>query len=123
MLKTFILVVIATALGGTGHVLLSKGMKTVGDLTESTSDRVAPMVWHAVSNPWVLLGVTLQACFFFMYLALLSREALTLVLPMTAISYVAIALLAQAFLAESVTAVRWAGIAFIVVGVFLVSKS
>jgi len=42
---------------------------------------------------------------------------------MTAISYVAIALLAQTFLAEAVTPVRWAGIAFIVVGVFLVSQS
>ena len=123
MLKTFILVVIATALGGTGHVMLSKGMKTVGDLTESTSDRVAPMVWHAVSNPWVLLGVALQACFFFMYLALLSRAAITQVLPMTAIDYIVVALLAQVVLAEAVTPVRWAGIACITVGVLLVSQS
>ena len=94
MLKTFILVVIATVLGGAGHVMLSKGMKTVGDLTESTSDRVAPMVWHAVSNPWVLLAVALQACFFFKYLALLSRAAITQVLPMTAVDYIVVALLA-----------------------------
>jgi drug/metabolite transporter (DMT)-like permease len=122
MLKTSILVVIAALIGGTGHVMLSAGMKTVGDLTSAAAGRGA-MVWSAVSNPWVLLGVLLQAIFFFMYLALLSREALTLVLPMTAISYVAIALLAQTFLAEAVTPVRWAGIAFIIAGVFLVSQS
>jgi len=122
MLKTSILVVIAAMIGGTGHVMLSAGMRTVGDLTSAHAGRGA-MVWSAVSSPWVLFGVLFQAIFFFMYLALLSREALTLVLPMTAISYVAIALLAQTFLAESVTAVRWAGIAFIVVGVFLVSQS
>src|SRR5437773_8550779 len=116
MLKTSILVVIAALIGGTGHVMLSAGMSTVGDLTSAAAGRGA-MVWSAVSNPWVLLGVLFQAIFFFMYLALLSRAALTLVLPMTAISYVAIALLAQAFLAEVVTPVRWAGIGFIIVGV------
>ncbi len=123
MLKTFVLVVIATVIGGTGHVMLSKGMKAVGDLTESAADRLAPMIWHAVSSPWVLLGVALQACFFFMYLALLSRAALTQVLPMTALDYIVVALLAQAFLAEAVTPVRWAGIACITVGVVLVSQS
>lgn len=123
MLKTFILVVIATVIGGTGHVMLSKGMKAVGDLTESAADRLAPMVWHAVQSPWVLLGVALQACFFFMYLALLSRAAITQVLPMTAIDYIVVALLAHAFLAEAVTPARWAGIAFITIGVFFVSQS
>ncbi len=123
MLKTFVLVVIATVIGGTGHVMLSKGMKAVGDLTESAADRLTPMIWHAVSSPWVLLGVALQACFFFMYLALLSRAALTQVLPMTALDYIVVALLAQAFLAEAVTPVRWAGIACITVGVVLVSQS
>ena len=123
MLKTLVLIVIACVVGGAGHVLLSKGMKTVGDLTESAADRLAPMVWSAVTSPWVLLGVALQACFFFMYLALLSRAALTQVLPMTALDYIVVALLAQAFLAEAVTPVRWAGIACITVGVVLVSQS
>ena len=123
MLKTLILVVIATTVGGAGHVSLSKGMKMTGDLTESTLGRLAPMVWIAVSNPWVLLGVALQACFFFMYLALLSRAAITQVLPMTALDYIIVALLAQAFLGEAVTPVRWAGIGLIVIGVALVSQS
>ncbi len=123
MLKTFVLVVIATLIGGSGHVMLSKGMKSIGDLTESAADRIAPMVWSAVSSPWVLLGIGLQAGFFCLYLALLSRAAITQVLPMTALDYIVVALLAQAFLAEAVTPVRWAGIGCIVVGVFLVSQS
>ena len=39
MLKTLVLVLIAGTLGGTGHVLLSRGMKAVGDLTEAPSGR------------------------------------------------------------------------------------
>lgn len=123
MLKTFLLVVIATVIGGAGHVMLSKGMRAVGDLTDAAAARVGPMVWHAVTSPWVLLGVALQACFFFMYLALLSRTAVSQLLPMTALDYIVVALLAHAFLAEAVTPVRWAGIACIVLGVFLVTQS
>lgn len=123
MLKTFVLVLIAAVIGGTGHVMLSKGMKTIGDLTEAPSSTLGGMVGRAVSNPWLLLGVALQATFFLLYLTLLSRAHVSQVLPMTAIDYIVVALLAQLLLAETVTPTRWAGIGFIVVGVFLVSRT
>lgn len=123
MLKTTVLILIAAIIGGTGHVMLSKGMRTVGDLTEASAGQLAGMVGRAVSNPWLLLGVTLQATFFFMYLTLLSRANVSLVLPMTAVDYIVVALLAQVLLAEVVTPTRWAGIGLIVAGVFLVSRT
>ena len=123
MLKTFVLVLIAAVIGGTGHVMLSKGMKTIGDLTEAPASVVGGMVGRAATNPWVLLGVTLQACFFFLYLTLLSRADVSKILPMTAFDYIVVAMLAQLLLAETVTPARWAGIGFIVVGVFLVSRT
>jgi drug/metabolite transporter (DMT)-like permease len=123
MLKTFLLVLVAALFGGTGHVMLSKGMKTVGDLTEAPSGMLGGMVGRAVANPWLLLGVLLQATFFFMYLTLLSRANVSQVLPMTAIDYIVVAFLAQLLLAETVTPARWLGIGFIVVGVVLVSRT
>lgn len=123
MIKTLVLVLIAGLLGGTGHVMLSKGMKTIGDLTEAPSAKVGGMVGRTVSNPWVLLGVVLQASFFFMYLTLLSRADVSKVLPMTAFDYIVVALLAQLLLAEPVTPARWTGIGFIVLGVFMVSRT
>jgi len=123
MAKTIVLILIAAMIGGTGHVMLSKGMKTVGDLTEAPSHRLGGMIGRALSNPWLLLGVALQASFFFMYLTLLSRANVSLVLPMTAVDYIVVALLAQYLLAEAVTPARWAGIGLIVAGVFLVSRT
>ena len=123
MLKTFLLVLVAVALGGVGHVMLAKGMKPVGDLTEASAGRLGGMIAHAVSNPWLLVGVVFQASFFFLYLTLLSRAEVSQVLPMTALDYVVVALLAQGLLGEGVTALRWAGIALIVTGVFLVSRT
>ena len=73
MLKTLVLVLIAALIGGTGHVLLSKGMRTVGDLTEAPAALVGATIARAAANPWLLLGVALQAAFFLMYLTLLSR--------------------------------------------------
>jgi drug/metabolite transporter (DMT)-like permease len=123
MLKTFVLVLIAAVIGGTGHVCLSKGMKTVGDLTEAPASRLGGMVARALSNGWVLLGVALQATFFSLYLTLLSRAEVSQVLPMTAIDYIVVALLAYILLGEAVTAARWAGIGLIVAGVFLVTRA
>ncbi len=123
MLKTLVLVLIAAIIGGTGHVMLSKGMKSVGDLTEAPRSRLGGMIGRAVSSPWLLLGVGLQASFFFMYLTLLSRADVSRILPMTALDYIVVALLAHALLAETVTPGRWAGIGLIAAGVFLVSRT
>ena len=123
MLKTFAFMLVAVLFGGTGHVMLSKGMKTVGDLTEAPAGKLGGMIGRALSNPWLLLGVALQATFFVMYLALLSRADVSKVLPMVALDYVVVALLAQALLAEVVTPARWAGIGFVVIGVTLVSRT
>jgi uncharacterized membrane protein len=123
MVKTMMIVLIAAALGGTGHVFLAKGMRPVGDLTEAPSHRVGGMVARAVANPWLLVGVVLQASFFFIYLMLLSRADVSLVLPLTAIDYIVVAVLAQYMLGETVTLARWAGMGLIVAGVGLLSRT
>ncbi|PYN14785.1 MAG: hypothetical protein DME05_14150 [Candidatus Rokuibacteriota bacterium] len=123
MPKTLVLVLIATLISGTGHVLLSKGMRSVGDLTEAPALRLGAMVAAALTSPWLLLGVALQAAFFVMYLTLLSRAPVTQVLPLTAVDYIVVALVARLVLAEAMTPTRWAGILLIVAGVFLVSRT
>jgi drug/metabolite transporter (DMT)-like permease len=123
MVKTMIIVLIAAVLGGTGHVFLAKGMRPVGDLTEAPSHRIGGMVMAAISNPWLIFGVVLQASFFFVYLTLLSRDDVSLVLPLTAIDYIVVAVLAQWMLGEIVTPIRWAGMGLIVAGVGLLSRT
>ena len=123
MVKTLVIVLIAAVLGGTGHVFLAKGMRPVGDLIEAPSDRIGGMVTRAISNPWLIVGVVLQAGFFFIYLTLLTRADVSLVLPLTAIDYIVVAVLAQYLLGEIVTPVRWAGMGLIVAGVGLLSKT
>jgi drug/metabolite transporter (DMT)-like permease len=117
MAATLLWVGIASLLGGVGHVILAKGMKVVGGAA------IGSPVARTVSNPWVLLGVALQAAFFFIYMTLLSREDVSKVLPLTTLNYIIVAFLAQLMLAEPVTGLRWAGIGFIVLGVFLIGRT
>jgi drug/metabolite transporter (DMT)-like permease len=118
MTSTLALVLIASVLGGLGHVVLAKGMKLVG-----VAAAVGSPVARALANPWVLAGVALQAAFFFMYMALLSREDVSKILPLTTLSYLVVGLLAQFMLAEPVTPLRWTGIGLIVLGVLLVGRT
>jgi len=118
MASTLALVLLASLLGGLGHVVLAKGMKLVGVATAAGS----PLA-HVLGNPWVLVGVALQAAFFFMYMALLSREDVSKILPLTTLSYLVVGFLAQFMLAEPVTPLRWTGIGFIVFGVLLVGRT
>jgi drug/metabolite transporter (DMT)-like permease len=123
VIKTLVLVVIAGVLGGAGHVLLSKGMRSVPDLTEAPTGLLGGLLARALGNPWTLLGVLLQASFFVLYLTLLSRADVSKILPMTAVDYIVVAILAQVVLGELVTPGRWAGIGLIVAGVYLVSRT
>ena len=123
MVKTLVLVLIACVLGGAGHVLLAKGMKTIGDMSEAPSGRLGGMVGRTLTNPWVLFGVFLQALFFAMYLVLISRADVSMILPLTAIDYIVVVFLAQMLLGESVTSMRWIGVALIVIGTTLVSRT
>jgi uncharacterized membrane protein len=117
MTTTLLWVSIACLFGGVGHVILAKGMKVVG-----ATPSVSPVA-RTLSNPWVLLGVVFQAAFFFIYMALLSREDVSKVLPLTTLNYIIVALLAQLMLAELVTPLRWTGIGFIMLGVLLVGRT
>ena len=123
MLKTFLLVLVAVILGGAGHVLLAKAIRPVGDLTEAPPGRLGGMVTRVLSEPLVIVGVALQAAFFLFYVTLLSRADVSQLLPMTALDYVVVALLAQWALGEIITPARWAGIGLITVGVMLISRT
>jgi drug/metabolite transporter (DMT)-like permease len=117
MARTLVLVAIASLLGGLGHVVLAKGMKLVG------AEAAGSALGRTLTNPWVLLGVALQAAFFFMYMALLVREDVSKILPLTTMNYLVVALLAHFMLGEPVTPIRWTGIGFVVVGVLLVGRT
>jgi drug/metabolite transporter (DMT)-like permease len=117
--KTRIFTVIVVLSNVLGNSFLSRGMRGVGELLS-----LSPLPYiQALFNPWVALGASLLVLWLLSHMALLSWADLSYVLPVTAIGYVLVALTARVFLHEHVSPWRWAGIALIVAGVMLVSRT
>ena len=123
MLKTLVVMMIAITSGAVGDIFLTQGMKSTGDISAMGLRQIIDTVFKSLSNWRLILGTSLQAVYFGLWLAVLSWEDLSVALPLQALSYVVVAFLAQWYLGENVGGMRWAGICLICVGVALVTKS
>lgn len=123
MLKTLIVMLFAITAGAVGDIFLTQGMKSTGDISVMNFRQILETVFKALSNWRLLLGTAMQAVYFGLWLAVLSWEDLSVALPLQALSYLVVAFLAQWFLGEQVSGMRWAGICLICVGVALVTRS
>ncbi|MRR54984.1 MAG: hypothetical protein EG822_10810 [Deltaproteobacteria bacterium] len=123
MFKTVVVMLIAVSAGTVGDLLLTKGMKELGDLSAMNLRGLLSAGYQALTSPKLVLGTAMLAVFFFLWLAVLSWEDLTVALPMQALNYVLVAFLSQYFLGEIVTPMRWAGTILVCIGVILITKS
>ncbi len=123
MTKTLVILIVALCVEALGVVFLSRGLKQLGEPPERTPAQIARLIVRGVRNPNVLAGVALEAAFFGALLYLLSQRDVSLIWPLTALGFVITALAAQFILKEEVSALRWAGVALIVLGAALVSIS
>lgn len=76
-----------------------------------------------LTNPWILPGIALLAVWMLTQISMYSWADLTYVLPVTASSYVFIAILSKFVLNEHISPSRWIGIALIAFGVAFVSET
>ena len=111
-------------LGGTaGDIAVSHAMKRIGDVHPLTPAAILRTLGRAFKMGWIWIGIGLMAVGFFSLLALLSWADVSLVVPATALSYVAGAFGAKFLLHEQVTPLRWAGVLLVRMGVALISMS
>ena len=123
MFKTVVFMLLAVTAGTIGDILLTKGMKELGDLSTMSRRGIMSVAFQALTSPKLVLGTSMLAVFFFLWLAVLSWEDLSVALPMQALNYVLVAFLSQYFLNEVVTPLRWAGTVLVCIGVILITKS
>jgi len=123
MLKTLCVMLIAITAGAIGDIFLTQGMKSSGDISSMGFRQIVDTVFKALTNWRLILGTAMQAVYFGLWLAVLSWEDLSVALPLQALSYIVVAFLAQWYLGENVSPMRWAGICLICVGVVMVTRS
>ena len=106
--------------GTAGELCVTRAMKTIGEVTDFRPHAVVRVIGRAMRVHWMWIGIGLMTVGFFALLAMLSLENVSLVIPVTALSYVAGTLGGEIFLGEQVTRQRWAGVALVCIGVTLV---
>ncbi len=123
MLKTLVVMLLAVTAGAVGDIFLTKGMRFFGDISAMNLRQIVETIFKALTNWRLILGTAMQAVYFGLWLAVLSWEDLSVALPLQALSYIVVAFLAQWFLGEHISPLRWSGIALVCVGVVLITKS
>jgi drug/metabolite transporter (DMT)-like permease len=114
----FYLLIIGAGTGG--ELCVTRAMKVVGEVKDFRPAAVMGIFVRALRVSWMWIGLTLMGTAFFALLAALSMENVSLVVPVTALSYAAGALGGKFFLGEQVTRRRWAGVLLVCIGVALV---
>ncbi|MGB8989873.1 MAG: hypothetical protein WCC37_24970 [Candidatus Sulfotelmatobacter sp.] len=114
----FYLLIIGAGTGG--ELCVARAMKAVGEVKDFRPSALLGLIPRVLRVRWMWAGVALMATAFFSLLAVLSKQNVSLVVPVTALSYGAGALGGRVFLGEQVTPRRWAGVLLVCAGVALV---
>jgi drug/metabolite transporter (DMT)-like permease len=120
-MKTAIMVAVIVLADSAGDVLLTKGMKQVGEISTVRLGELISISRRVLVNKNFLSAVFFMAITFFSFLTVLSWADLSFVFPATSLVYVVGTLGAKFILKETVTAQRWAGTALVCLGVALTS--
>ena len=120
-LVTFIAIIVIA--GASGDLCVAHTMKRIGEVRSFRPQVLLSALVRAFRLPSMWVGIAMMAVAFFSLLASLSWADASLVVPATALSYVAGALGATVLLNEKVTPVRWMGILLVCAGTALLSIS
>jgi drug/metabolite transporter (DMT)-like permease len=113
----FTLIMVA---GTAGELCVSRAMKTIGEVHDFRPASVLAVIGRSMKVGWMWLGLALMTTAFLSLLGVLAIEEVSMVVPVTALSYVLGALGGRIFLKEEVSGRRWAGVLLVCTGVALV---
>jgi drug/metabolite transporter (DMT)-like permease len=122
-LKTYLLIGVMIIAGPLGNVLLGKGMKGIGTLAIWPPVQLLLTGEKILSSPFIWLGIASLITFFVAYMLVLSWADYSFVQPTASLAYGVVALLGYFMLGEHISLMRWAGIAVICLGVFVVGRT
>ncbi len=122
-LKTLPLILISIVLGPLGNVFLGKAMKGIGSVTSARILDLVPIASRVLASGYIWLGIACLLGFFIAHMLLLTWADYSYVQPATSLSYLSISILSYLLLGETISLLRWLGVAVICLGVFLVGRT
>lgn len=123
MLQVALFISLAIIFAAIGDILFSKGMKRIGAVRVHHFRDVWPVVHKILTSSQVLFGGLSMMIYMGSYLAALMMVDVSVVNPLTALSYVITTAYAALIAHEHVGKRRWTGISLITLGAILVGLS
>jgi drug/metabolite transporter (DMT)-like permease len=121
--KTYVLLFLMMLFGASGNIILDKGMKDIGALDFSSAAAFLAGFRMVIASPTVWLGTACLLIYLISNMLVLSWADYSYVMPFGAASYFLVPLVGYLWLHEEVPSTRWEGIGFIMMGVYLVSRT
>jgi drug/metabolite transporter (DMT)-like permease len=119
----FILVSICIMCGAVGQILMKTGVSHIDKIGSWTELFRLGTISGIFTNGYVLGGLILYAASSFLWLGALSTLNVSRMYPLLSLAYVVTAVLGFIFLKENISLMRWAGIALVIAGCFLILRS
>jgi len=118
---SFGLVLFGVLLNAAAQLLLKAGTNAIGHF-EFSAANVLPIGWKVATQPYIVGGLSCYVVSVAIWILALSRVEVSIAYPMLSIGYVVSAVAAYFLFGETLGSVRWLGIGFIVIGVWLISR-
>ena len=123
MIATTCVLILSIFCSAYGNVLTRGGLAQLGPLEDFRPRPLLRYAWAAARNARVMGGVVINFGQFLSWLVVLSWAELSWALPMNALEYIVVAVMAWKMLGERLEPRRLAGIGLIATGVFLTMLS
>jgi drug/metabolite transporter (DMT)-like permease len=123
MTKILVVLFIALTFESIGVIMLSKGLRKLESPASYSPAEIGKLLVRGATNKSIVFGVFFEALFFAGLLFMMSQADVSFVWPLTALTFVFSTLAAKFYLHEQVSALRWAGVFFIVCGAGLITYS
>lgn len=118
------MILLSVALAAVAQLALKTGMNEVTDtLSPESFSLNGPSLKALVAQPFVWGGLFLFGISALVWLVVLSRASLSFAYPFASLTYVLILIFDQFVLKDEVPPLRWGGVAFIGIGIFLISRT
>jgi multidrug transporter EmrE-like cation transporter len=119
---SFSLLMTGVLLNAAAQLLLKAGTNSVG-VFEFSRDNIVPVGFKLATEPHIVGGLACYVISVVVWIMALSRVEVSIAYPLLSVGYVVNAIAAYYLFGEAVTPMRLTGIAVIIVGVWIVTRS